>query len=160
MTSTNSRLSMSYLFSQKIDLMNPKTISYCFGFPQPVSVLKITLYVLRNFPLLRSNFKLFLFQSPTSPGAVSPGGGSVSPATGGLSPASGSPVGATVPLATTMHHQHDHSQLYDIQVYSFFFAILKCKSFRLQIQIWNKLITQVQYDFNLNAINTTYIVCV
>ncbi|XP_026320527.1 CREB-regulated transcription coactivator 3-like isoform X2 [Hyposmocoma kahamanoa] len=53
--------------------------------------------------------------SPTSPGAVSPGGGSVSPATGGLSPASGSPVGATVPLATTMHHQHDHSQLYDIQ---------------------------------------------
>ncbi|XP_049876933.1 CREB-regulated transcription coactivator 3-like isoform X2 [Pectinophora gossypiella] len=52
--------------------------------------------------------------SPTSPGAVSPGGGSVSPATGGLSPASGSPVGATVPLASTMH-QHDHSALYDAQ---------------------------------------------
>ncbi|XP_061384055.1 CREB-regulated transcription coactivator 3 isoform X2 [Danaus plexippus] len=42
--------------------------------------------------------------SPTSPGAVSPGGGSVSPATGGLSPQSGSPVGATVPLATMHEH--------------------------------------------------------
>ncbi|XP_069361405.1 CREB-regulated transcription coactivator 3 isoform X2 [Maniola hyperantus] len=49
--------------------------------------------------------------SPTSPGAVSPGGGSVSPATGGLSPASGSPVGATVPLST-IHHDHT---LYDTQ---------------------------------------------
>lgn len=55
-------------------------------------------------------------QSPTSPGAVSPGGGSVSPATGGLSPASGSPVGATVPLASTMHHPHEHPALYDAQV--------------------------------------------
>ncbi|KAL4714941.1 hypothetical protein ACJJTC_003092 [Scirpophaga incertulas] len=52
--------------------------------------------------------------SPTSPGAVSPGGGSVSPATGGLSPASGSPVGATVPLSTTLHH-YDHTSLYDTQ---------------------------------------------
>lgn len=50
-------------------------------------------------------------QSPTSPGAVSPGGGSVSPATGGLSPQSGSPVGATVPLAT----MHEHP-IYETQV--------------------------------------------
>ncbi|KAL0869922.1 hypothetical protein ABMA27_006118 [Loxostege sticticalis] len=54
--------------------------------------------------------------SPTSPGAVSPGGGSVSPATGGLSPASGSPVGATVPLASALHHPYDHAtSLYDTQ---------------------------------------------
>ncbi|XP_073953841.1 CREB-regulated transcription coactivator isoform X2 [Choristoneura fumiferana] len=53
--------------------------------------------------------------SPTSPGAVSPNAGSGSPATGGLSPASGSPVGATVPLSNTMHHPHEHSQLYDTQ---------------------------------------------
>lgn len=51
--------------------------------------------------------------SPTSPGAVSPGGGSGSPATGGLSPASGSPVGATVPLPAM--HPLDHTQLYDAQ---------------------------------------------
>ncbi|KAI5643035.1 CREB-regulated transcription coactivator 3 isoform X2 [Phthorimaea operculella] len=50
--------------------------------------------------------------SPTSPGAVSPGG---SPATGGLSPASGSPVGATVPLSNAMHHPQDHASLYDTQ---------------------------------------------
>ncbi|KAH9642527.1 hypothetical protein HF086_008937 [Spodoptera exigua] len=55
-------------------------------------------------------------QSPTSPGAVSPGGGSVSPATGGLSPASGSPVGATVPLHAAPHHALDHvAPLYDAQ---------------------------------------------
>ncbi|KAM3963207.1 LOW QUALITY PROTEIN: uncharacterized protein ACR2FA_002567 [Aphomia sociella] len=60
--------------------------------------------------------------SPTSPGAVSPGGGSVSP-DGGLSPASGSPVGATVPLSSALHtlphghhgHPHDHTSLYDAQ---------------------------------------------
>ncbi|XP_047996540.1 CREB-regulated transcription coactivator 3 isoform X1 [Leguminivora glycinivorella] len=52
------------------------------------------------------------YQSPTSPGAVSPAAGSGSPATGGLSPASGSPVGATVPLQA-MHHPHDHTQLYE-----------------------------------------------
>ncbi|GBP31920.1 hypothetical protein EVAR_18459_1 [Eumeta japonica] len=59
--------------------------------------------------------------SPTSPDAISPGGGagSVSPATGGLSPASGSPVGATVPSLTPLDHLHaslrnEHS-LYDAQ---------------------------------------------
>ncbi|CAH0401236.1 unnamed protein product [Chilo suppressalis] len=61
-------------------------------------------------------YEWFPSQSPTSPGAVSPGGGSVSPATGGLSPASGSPVGATVPLPSTLHHQYDHtSSLYETQ---------------------------------------------